>query len=54
MRIEIEFVMSLIPSDFTKDHSEYDNAINQLVETGRLEFSDFFPPEYEVNSPDKL
>ena len=44
----------LIPDNFTEDHSEYETAIKQLVKTGRLEFSDFFPPEYEVNSPDKL
>lgn len=43
-----------IPNNFTEDHSEYENAVKQLTKTGRLEFRDFFPPEYEVYSSDKL
>jgi hypothetical protein len=31
-----------IPANFTEDHSEYQRAVNQLVELGYLIFSDFF------------
>ncbi|WP_338732034.1 hypothetical protein [Mangrovimonas cancribranchiae] len=31
-----------IPSNFTHEHSEYDRAIEQMMKTGKLEYTDFF------------
>lgn len=31
-----------IPSNFTEDHSEYERAVEEMMEMGNLEYSDFF------------
>jgi hypothetical protein len=31
-----------VPSNFTEDHSEYDRAVEQMMEYGQLVWEDFF------------